>query len=348
LVAGGKPLGRASPVYAQINEEMDKLRAANDKILAEVSALDKSREDLIAASDRQITEISDKGKADGYVQGVVETLSQIEELERRTAEMRSSQIQNYLNIGALKRQRVFIEKSEKALGLAEQVYAVLDEEAAGSDVEALAASMSEVVLELREEFDSFAKEIMKTKKDIDNKVGFIRSIELTLRAKRGKADHETDALRTSLESGLYEARRKNAKLTRYRIQQALNVKLIAVLERARQSLQRHSDIQVLLSSGDKEQMEMRVKMLLRDIELTNKTAQELRAKRAAFTKEVSGKTEQLRKFAEIVTPETGALREQLIEALREESLCIGRLAVLRRVQAQDVKLLARLGKALAV
>ena len=44
-------------------------------------------------------------------------------------------------------------------------------------------------------------------------------------------------------SGLYEARRKNAQLTRYRIQQALNVKLVSVLERAREAFRMHARIQ---------------------------------------------------------------------------------------------------------
>ena len=44
-------------------------------------------------------------------------------------------------------------------------------------------------------------------------------------------------------SGLYEARRKNAQITRYRIQQALDVKLVSVLERAREAFRMHARIQ---------------------------------------------------------------------------------------------------------
>ncbi|CAE7768337.1 unnamed protein product [Symbiodinium sp. KB8] len=57
-------------------------------------------------------------------------------------------------------------------------------------------------------------------------------------------------------------------------------------------------------------------------------------------------TAKLRQHEEVVTPETGKLREQLIAALREEEFCMARLAVLRKSQAQDVKFLASLRKAI--
>eukprot|EP00440_Ansanella_granifera_P030996 gb/GFBE01033660.1/.p1 GENE.gb/GFBE01033660.1/~~gb/GFBE01033660.1/.p1 ORF type:complete len:394 (+),score=104.44 gb/GFBE01033660.1/:1-1182(+) len=344
VVAGGKSIGRSSELYLKISEELERLRTGNDKILAEVAACDTARLKLVDETDQAIDEIR-KGHASSAEQ-MAGSLSEMENLSRQIAELRSRQISNYMDIGALKRQRVVIQKSEEAMSLANQVYDALEKEEHIPEDGPLAVEMSKVTLKLRKEFDEFSKSLSATKKTLDNVVSRLRSIELSLRVRRGKADHETDALRTTLLAALFEARRKNAQLTRYRVQQALNVKLVAVLERAKQSLLRNAQIQALIDSGNKDHMETETKVLLRDLEVTQKTARDLEATKASRMKEVSEVTAKLRAMDHVVTPETGALRERLVEALREEEFCMARLAVVRKVQAQDVKFLARIGKAL--
>eukprot|EP00913_Durusdinium_trenchii_P008671 g8144.t1 len=155
-------------------------------------------------------------------------------------------------------------------------------------------SLEEAVGRLRDEFDQFSQSIAVTKKELDTvvawdgvaaSVGRVRSIELSLRARRGKAGHEAETLRADLISGLYEARRKNAQLTRYRIQQALNVKLEAVLERAREAFRFHARIQALITSGDKPLMEVEIASILREIDQAQKHADDLEAIKAAHSKE---------------------------------------------------------------
>ncbi|CAE7873787.1 hypothetical protein AK812_SmicGene3477 [Symbiodinium microadriaticum] len=341
-VASGRPIHQNGTLYEKISEEVDRLRSENDTVIAKVDELDSSRSKLIAGSANFIAEV--RAGEDGSQ--MAETLHQIEELDRQTAELRSQQIQNYLDIGALKRQRVTIQKSEKVMEISSEVYEMIAKDEMIAEDAAVAVSLAETVSKLESEFDSFSQSIATAKKELENVVSRVRSLELSLRARRAKADHETDTLRANLISGLYEARRKNAQLTRYRIQQALNVKLVSVLERARQAFRTHTRIKELIVSGSREQMEVEVGDLLREMEVAVATAAELEEARAQHSKEVHEVTAKLRQHEEVVTPETGKLREQLIAALREEEFCMARLAVLRKSQAQDVKFLASLRKAI--
>jgi len=342
--ASGRPIRRDSPLYAQLLEEMDRLRAENDKILAKVDELNVSRTKLVSESSELIAAIHQGGQDPNHM---AETLEKIEDLDQNVGELRSSQIQNYLSIGALKRQMVTVQKNEEVMQLSKDIYEQIGRGEAVPEDGPLAASLDNAANRLSDEFDSFSKSIAAAKKELDTVVGRVRSVELSLRARRGKADHEAETLRFNLISGLYEARRKNAQLTRYRIQQALNVKLIAVLERAREAFRFHSRIQALIDSGDKEQMEVEVASLLRGINATQKHAAELEASKATHSKEIQDVTVKLREFEDKVTPETGKLREKLIAALREEEFCIARLEVLRQVQVQDIKFLASLRQAMA-
>lgn len=342
--ASGRPIRQDSPLYAKLTEEVERLRAENDQILAKVEELDVSRRQLVSDSSGVVAAIGEGG-ADPSAMAA--TLEKIEELDQHMGELRSVQIQNYLSIGALKRQVVTVQKNEEVIRLSTQVYEKIAQGEEVPEDGPLAVSLEEAVGRLRDEFDQFSQSIAVTKKELDTVVGRVRSIELSLRARRGKAGHEAETLRADLISGLYEARRKNAQLTRYRIQQALNVKLEAVLERAREAFRFHARIQALITSGDKPLMEVEIASILREIDQAQKHADDLEAIKAAHSKEVQDVTARLREFEDKVTPETGKLREKLIAALREEEFCIARLAVLRQVQAQDIKFLANLRQALS-
>jgi len=243
----------------------------------------------------------------------------------KVASMRSSQIQNYLDVGALKRQRAAIEKSEEVTKLSNQAYAASEEALPEEEIAKLEVEILDTVQRLRQESDAVADAVLVTRKDITNVVSETRSIQLSLRVRRGKADAESDKLRSTLVAKLYEVRRKSAKLTGLRDIQAYNVKLIAVLERARHALRRHSEVQALIATGNKEHMDTEAKHVAEILEVTAK----------------------LRGLDDEVTPETSSLRERLIAALRQEEFCTSRLAILRKAQAQDVKFMADLGKAIA-
>jgi len=331
-------------LYAQLYEEVDRLRGENDKILAKVDELNGSRTQLVSESSGVIAAIHQGGEDPSHM---AETLQKIEELDQHMGELRSSQIQNYLSIGALKRQMVTVQKNEEVMQLSKDVYEQIGRGEVVAEDGPLAVSLDDAANRLSEEFDSFSKSIAAAKKELDTVVSRVRSVELSLRARRGKADHEAETLRFNLISGLYEARRKNAQLTRYRIQQALNVKLVAVLERAREAFRFHARIQALIASKDKAQMEVEVASLLRDIDATQKHVEELEVAKASHSTQIQDVTAKLREFTDKVSPETGKLREQLIAALREEEFCIVRLEVLRQVQVQDIKFLAHLRQALA-
>ncbi|CAE7551027.1 unnamed protein product [Symbiodinium natans] len=341
-VASGRHINKGSPLYEKIGVEVDRLRSENDTVIAKVDELDSSRAKLVADSTAFVAGV--RAGEDGSQ--MVETLQKIEELDRQMAELRSQQIQNYLDIGALKRQRVTIQKNEEVMEIVSQVYEMMEKDEMIAEDAELAVALGEKVSKLEAEFDSFSQSIATAKKELENVVSRVKSLELSLRARRDKANHETDTLRANSISGLYEARRKNAQLTRYRIQQALNVKLVSVLERARQAFRTHTRIKELIDSGNKAQMEVVVGELLREMEVAVTTAAELEEAKARHSKEVHDVTAKLRQHEEVVTPETGKLREELIAALREEEFCMARLAVLRKSQAQDVKFLASLRKAI--
>jgi len=341
-VASGRPIRQQSTLYSKISEEVDRLRSDNDGIMTKVEELDSSRSELVKKSTGFVADV----KAGKDTSEMVETLNKIEEIDHQTAELRSQQIQNYLDIGALKRQRVTVQKNEEVVEISSQVYETIAKDEVLSEDAPLAVSLGETVGKLEAEFDSFSQSIAGAKKELENVVSRVRSLELSLRARRAKADHETDTLRANLISGLYEARRKNAQLTRYRIQQALNVKLVSVLERARQTFRTQARIKELIATGNKEQMEVEVAGLLHEMDVAESTAAELEEAKAQHTQEVNDVTAKLRQHEDKVTPETGKLREQLIAALREEEFCMARLAVLRSSQAQDVKFLASLRAAI--
>lgn len=153
LVASGKAIGRECPVYIRINEELDKLRAENDRIMAQVEEFNQSRAQLVGDSDTIFEEIG-SGNV-GKAQEMTQALERIETLDRQMAELRSLQVSNYLDIGALKRQRAIIQKNDEVMTLAGQVYDALEREDTLAEDGPEAVALGEVTLRLRKEFDSF-------------------------------------------------------------------------------------------------------------------------------------------------------------------------------------------------
>mmetsp|Transcript_65738 Transcript_65738/g.118435 ORF Transcript_65738/g.118435 Transcript_65738/m.118435 type:complete len:387 (+) Transcript_65738:67-1227(+) len=346
-LAGGKLLERGSPMYSQLNAQVHRLRAENDQFVVDVQNLKKARAELVAEEARMIAKIHADGQSGHHGSKIVETLKQIEDLDRQMAMLRSQQVQNVRDVGLLKRQKVTIEKSEEVMKLERQVQEALGQAEPVQEDGPLATSIAEAVQRLRDEFDANSVSSAEAKKDIENAVSRIRSSEMSLRVRRDKADPTSDALRASLISGLYQVRRKNAKLSQMRDMQAFNAQLVGVLQRARHSLSRKAEVQLLVAAGNKEHIKVEINVMLRDIQMLQKVTEELEATQAKHADEGAEVTTKLRGLKTEVTPETGLLRERLIAALREEEFCMARLAVLRNVQAQDVKFLAELEHALA-
>eukprot|EP00438_Fugacium_kawagutii_P035707 Skav234666 [mRNA] locus=scaffold1131:345340:356029:- [translate_table: standard] len=203
--ASGRPIRRDSPLYAQLYEEVDRLRSENDKILAKVEELNSSRTQLVSESSGLIAAIHQGGQDPSHM---AETLEKIEDLNSNMGELRSSQIQNYLSIGALKRQMVAVQKNEEVMQLAKDIYEQIGRGDAVAEDSAESFLAGCLFGDGSKEGDArgwvFGRALAPSCAGRGSQVGRVRSVELSLRARRGKADHEAETLRFNLRLGAGE------------------------------------------------------------------------------------------------------------------------------------------------
>lgn len=345
-LAGGGRVEKGGALHGKVEVELRRLREDNDRITSQVLGLKKARAQLVATEDDLISKMRHDGDVHSHGPSFASAVRKIEEVDSELAGLRCQQLVNSRDVAELKLGKVRIETREEVAELVRRVDEAL---AGGLDASGLQAEVQDLVKRLRDEFDASAHAVSATTKELDNTVGRLRNLELSIRVRRGRIDAETDALRGQLVSAFFEAKRKNSRLMRIRDSQAQNAKDINVLERALDRMARDSKIKEVLASGDKQRLSVEASALWEDIEQMQKALLRLEEVRDRHSEEVATAIADLRTpdMVGTVSAETGARRERLIAALREEELCAQRLAMLRNVQALDIELLRKVKSAMA-
>jgi len=346
-LASGIKIDKGSTSYALVVSEIDRLRWANDKIIAQVAALKDIRTGFLADK-----EANHQGVISGDVithgPALIDVLSNIEDVESQIAGCRSQQLQNSKDIAVLKRGKVRIEKNAEVRTLLQKVEDALRDGDALTQKEPLMEALSAFVERLQKEFDGNSQTALAVNKDIDNTLSKFRSLVLARRVRRGRIDVETELLGGTLISSFYELLRKNSRLSRVRDVQLLDSMDINLLEHAIDRLDRHAKVEEVIGSGNREKMEEEVRTLLEEIGKFTRALADVEAAWIGHSNDSTETIEKLRgpQFKDVVTPASGVMREELFKALREEELCSARMATLRRSKARNVKLLCRLKAAL--
>jgi len=343
-LASGQHLQRAGETFGKLDEELVRLREDNDNIGAQVAELMKVRSEYVAQEGLLIGQVRKAGDVSAHGSGIIDALKKMEEVDCQLAGLRSQQLQNTRDISDLKRGKVRIETSEEIMSPIRQVEEAIAADGVLLEAGPLSEALSELVKSRQGDFDRNSHAVLATNKSLTNALATLKTQELSVRARRGRINAETEAIRGRMVSSFYTAQRKNAKLTRLRDSQATDAKQINELERALAKLNRHIEVRELIKAGDQQQMDLKAKELWNDMAQMQGLLAELENARAAHAHAATDAMAKLREpgMRDCVSPETGELRERLIESLREEELCAARLAALRGTQAQDVKLLSEL------
>jgi len=342
-LASGIKMDKSSTTYALVVSEIDRLRWANDKIIAQVAALKDIRKDFIAEKEAKHQGVLN-GDVNTHGPALIDVLSKIEDVESQIAGYRSQQLQNSTDIGVLKRGKVRIEKNAEVKTLVQKVDDALKDGDASTQKKPLMEALSALLERLQNEFDDNSQAALTIKLDVENSVSKLRSLVLARRVRRGRIDVETELLGGVLISSFYELLRKNAKLSRVRDVQLLDSMDINLLEKAVDRLDRHAKVQEVIDSGDRKTMEEEVRALLEE---TGKVTRALADVETSWIGHSNNATETIQKLRDpqskdIVTTATGQMREELFKALREEELCSVRMASLRRSEARNLTLICRL------
>jgi len=342
-LASGIKMDKSSTTYALVVSEIDRLRWANDKIIAQVAALKDIRKGFIAEKGAKHQGMLN-GDVNTHGPALIDVLSKIEDVESQIAGCRSQQLQNSKDIGVLKRGKVRIEKNAEVKTLVQKVDDALKDGHALTQKKPLMEALSALLERLQKEFDDNSQAALTIKLDVENSVSKLRSLVLARRVRRGRIDVETELLGGVLISSFYELLRKNSKLSRVRDVQLLDSMDINLLEKAVDRLDRHAKVQEVIDSGDREKMEEEVRALLEE---TGKVTRALADVETSWIGHSNNATETIQKLRDpqskdIVTTATGQMREELFKALREEELCSVRMASLRRSEARNLTLICRL------
>jgi len=345
-MASGARLNKNEATYQNLADEAKRLRRENDEIMSEVSDLMVMRATYVELENEIQSKLEKDGDYSKHGAEKIELLKNIREVDYQIAGLRYQQFVNIQDIGLLKRTMNRIEKMGEVMALVDKVEAALEEDTTvpvdSTDTDALA----EQVDGFRTEYDSVTKVVWTYRESVQQKFQEIYDAYHALLDVRETEGNNADEIRNKLVAHLQHMKRMLAQLSRLRDIQVLNAKEIGILERVRKKLRRHAEVQKLLKSGDRQRILDEFARLQERTARLRASMLELETSQARFSENSAEITTNLRELKDVVTAETGNLREQLIANIQEEEQTRERLAVLRSAQVQNIQFLASLKGAL--
>lgn len=340
---------KGDSTYANLDMEADRLRIANDGITAQVCALKQLRAEYVAREEQVSARMAVERDCAQLEPELVTVLEELETVDQKLAGLRYEHQQNIKDVGHLKRTMSIIEKGGQAGTLLDRVHEALVRGsgplcADGPEARALTA----LVDRLRAESDDVFNTVMAHTKEFEQLMEDLRTTQLDLRGVRDLPGTEADEIRSKVVAQLKESKRKLAQLSRLRDIQVINADEIAMLERVRAKIIRHSKISKLLAEGDKASIEAEVKNVEKEIASLRRAINEMEAGADDQDNEAAEIIECLRHpvHRDTWTRENSELREKLIAIIHGEQNRLGRLAVLRNEKAQHLRFLVALKAAL--
>lgn len=347
-LAAGERIGTGDPTYANLGDEVNRLRHENDDLMEEVAELNKRRSKLVQQEDA-ICRVTLESDTDfSYHEGdLVGTLGEIKEIDCELARLQTRHHQNIRDVGLLKRTMGRIAKMGEVMSLIDGVEASLSAGQALTVDGPEAAALLQSSEDMRSKYDHATQAVIAYRKDVKELIRQLGDTGHGLRGLGVAPSREADKVRATLVEHLQHMKRMLAQLVRLRDIQVFDTNEISVLERARAKLMRHSEIRELLKSGDKQKIGEEFQRLRRSTIELRADIKEMEAAASSQLQSITEITAKLRVHkAEVVTAESGLLREALFAVKDEEEQAREWLAVLRDVQCQNLQFLASLKAAM--
>jgi len=343
----GERLDKAGETYSNLKGEAARLRLDNDQLTREVEVLREARAKFVTQEEEITAKLKEEGGFSLYEADLVGAAERIREVDLRLAALRVKHIQNIRDVGELKRTMSRIETRGEVTTMVDRIEDGLLRGCALAQDGPEAEALSQLVNRLQSEFDRVSPKVVAYEKDIQELTATINNAELDLLRKRQTPSREADDARLTLVSHLKRSKRMIAQLARLHDIQALNAQEIGMLERTRAKLQRHAQIRGLLAAGDAGELAAKAAVLQKDTSVLRGAIQDIEAGLDAHVKESFDIIAKLRSMKDVLTPETGKLREQLIANIHQEEQWKSRLAVLRGEIVQNIRFIAMLSGAAA-
>jgi len=336
----GTRLETGGGTYTNLRVEIDRVRHDNDAIMAEVDALTAARAKFVA-KEHEISSATSQDNGKSFHHPELEVvLKEIREVDLKLASLRHQQLQNIRDVGAMKRTIARIEMREEVNTLVGEIERTLEMGEVVDEHGPKGKALLDLIHRLREKFDAVTQAVAMYREDIGEMVSKLSTTQADLRKIRDMSIDEADEARWTMVRYLQKSKRMLAQLSRLRDLQVLWVKEISIAQRARRKLKHRAEIHGLIAVGDEQKLVSKVEELCGATAKLKDTITAMEADLEASKQEGQDAIAKLRILKDVVTPETGELREKLIENIHESELRMERLAVLRGEKAQNVRFLS--------
>jgi len=339
----GERLNKESEAYINLKHEAKRLRLDNDDIMAQVDNLKKVRRGWVKQEDEITAKLHAAGGFALHEATMTDVLQRLREVDLQLAAFRNQQQQNIRDVGHLKRAMSRIEKHGEVTSLVDRIDDTLHMGKAVDKDNPVFAEISELFNGLRTEFDKVPPKVMSYEQDICSLTTMAQTTALDM---QGKSFREADDARMTLVSHLQQAKRMLAQLARLSDIQILNAQEVGMLARAQSQIQKHAQIRDLIKSANNDQITAKIRWLQDDTSSLRSTIRDIEAGMDSRSQESLAIIDKLRSLKDVLTAETGKLREQLIASIHEEEQGKARLAALRGEKLQNIRFIAMLRSAL--
>jgi hypothetical protein len=339
----GVRLDRESEAYINLKHEAVRLRLDNDEIMAQVHELQKVRRGYVEQEDEITAKLHKDGGFALHEATMTDVLQRLREVDLQLAALRNQQQQNIRDVGHLKRTMSRIEKHGQVTSLVDRIDGTLRMGKALDQDDPVFAELSELFNGLRTEFDKVAPKVMSYEQDICSLTTMAQTTALDT---SGKSFRQSDDARMTLVSHLQQTKRMLAQLARLSDIQILNAQEVGMLARAQSQAQSHARIQELINSSNNQFIRAKIGRLQEDTSSLRSTIRDIERDMDSHSQDSLAIITKLRSLQDVLSAETGKLREQLIASIHKEEQGKARLAALRGEKLQNIRFIAMLRSAL--
>jgi len=340
-MVGGERMDSASAEYENLQQEATRLRMDNDALLVEIERLKLTRAQHVALESQILAKLNEDGKfALHHQDQQVEITRKIQEVDFELAALRYQHLQNVRDVGTLKRAMSRVAVRGEVAALLTRVEAALQRGEVLRKDGPEALGVSRLITRLQDQFDKTAMKSATYSRHIANMLNDTGPLTFS-----GSGD-EMEKTQVQLMSKLKQAKRMVAQLSRLDDIQVLNAQELGRLHRILATLVRHESVRSLIAGGDAHLIASKVAVLQEDNSRLRRTIEEIESGLDTHAREAYSISDNLRTMKDVLTPETGRLREKLVETIHQEEQGMGRLAVLRGEMVRNFRFLGMLSSAL--